>query len=322
MKSKIIFCLKVAFAVVLIYVVVKSGALKLESLKDLCTPSTVAIGLVLVGINSWLLNWRWYWLLRARGFNVGLIETFRLYLIGLFFNYALPSSVGGDVVKAYYLARDQRDRRLDAALSVLIDRVLGLYSMILLALLSGLYDLRFVLEHKEIKVMMSLTSLLFLAMSASFVVGFSKRVAEFFRVPQILNLHPKLQFADKIFKAMQLFGEKKSVIFGSVFVSVIAQLITIAFFVFIGTALGVKNVPLAAYVFCVPLGLVATALPVAPAGVGVGQFAFLYLFQAYAPGSGEMGATAITAFQLTLLICALPGAYFYIRQKAPAHGLA
>ncbi|NJL25268.1 MAG: hypothetical protein HC902_08875, partial [Calothrix sp. SM1_5_4] len=43
---------------------------------------------------------------------------FSLYLIGIFFNFALPGSVGGDVVRGYYLVADHPERRMDSILSI------------------------------------------------------------------------------------------------------------------------------------------------------------------------------------------------------------
>lgn len=317
MKSKLLLLIKILVAVGLIYFVLQAGHLKLESLQALLTIPTIAVGLFLNGLNIWLLNWRWYWLLRSRSFPFHIIETFRLYLIGVFFNYALPGSVGGDVVKAYYLARVERSRRLDAALSVLLDRVLGLYSMLLLALAGVLWDLEFVLEHPQISVMVAISAILAVAMSMAFLIGFSDRFGRWLQVSKILGLHPKLEIFQRLFRAMQLYGERKWTIVISLSAGIAAQVVTIGFFVFVGVTLGFTDVPLTAYVVCIPLGFVATALPISPAGVGVGQIAFLYLFNSYHPGSGEMAATAITAFQLIQLVWGLLGAYYYVRQKAP-----
>lgn len=316
LKSKIKFALKIAVAAALIYFLLHTGLLKVDSLKELLNVQTVAVALLLVGINLVLLNWRWYWLLRSRGFSVTLGQTFALYLIGVFFNYALPSSVGGDVVKAYYLAREQKNRRVEAVLSVLIDRVLGLYSLLLLSLMSVAWDFQFVQANPQIRWMAMLCGLLTLIMSACLTIGFSSRIDRALRLTTTLRKIPKLHKIAELFEAMQLFGKQRSAILVSIVVSLVAQMFSIVFFAFIGSALG-ANISFPAYMFCVPLGFVAMALPVAPAGVGVGQVAFLFLFHAYAKSSGDVGASAITAFQLALLVWGLVGAIFYVRYKSP-----
>jgi uncharacterized membrane protein YbhN (UPF0104 family) len=73
-------------------------------------------------------TWRW----RMFALPVGLGGSFRSYLsyyfVGMFFNLVLPTSVGGDVVRAWYLAHREgggKGRRMPAVLSVLADRVSG-----------------------------------------------------------------------------------------------------------------------------------------------------------------------------------------------------
>ena len=63
-------------------------------------------GALAVYLGSMLLvAWRWQLLLRADGVRVSLLRLTRYYLIGFFFNNFLPSSIGGDVARVMYAAR-------------------------------------------------------------------------------------------------------------------------------------------------------------------------------------------------------------------------
>lgn len=317
LRARASFLIKIGVAIALIVFVARGGFLKLSTLKDLLTVQDCVIGFVLLGINLWVLNWRWCFLLRSRGFKVGLWHTFSLYLIGIFFNHALPSSVGGDVVKAYYIAQEQASRRMEAVLSVLIDRLLGLYSMLILSLVGVLFDFSFAQTHRDIQAMALLCAALVLAMTIAFWIGFSKTVDQWIGLTAFLRKYHRLHFVARLFEAMHVFGERRMTIFISIAVSAGAQLMAIGFFILVAFALGVTGIGLPAFLFCVPLGFVATALPIAPAGVGVGQVAFLFLFEAYAPGKGDLGAAGITAFQLCTLMWGLVGSGFYLRYKRP-----
>jgi glycosyltransferase 2 family protein len=68
--------------------------------------------------------WRWRLLLAEAGVRVPLLLTVRQYFIGTFLNNFLPSTVGGDVGKVYFLGRDHGYRVVMA--SVVLDRMLGL----------------------------------------------------------------------------------------------------------------------------------------------------------------------------------------------------
>ncbi|HXG12936.1 MAG TPA: lysylphosphatidylglycerol synthase transmembrane domain-containing protein [Gemmataceae bacterium] len=88
--------------------------------------------LALYGLTQVLSSWRWQMLARPLGFNPPLRHLVGFYFIGMFFNLVLPTSVGGDVVRAWYLDGGS-GRRSAALLSVLLDRASGLMLLLLLA---------------------------------------------------------------------------------------------------------------------------------------------------------------------------------------------
>jgi uncharacterized membrane protein YbhN (UPF0104 family) len=79
--------------------------------------------------------------------------------------------------------------------------------------------------------------------------------------------------------------------------------------------MNLPDIPFAAYFFVVPLGFIATAVPISPAGVGVGQMAFLFLFNTYLGYKTSLGPTAITILQVLQFVFGLVGAWFFIRRK-------
>jgi uncharacterized membrane protein YbhN (UPF0104 family) len=80
---------------------------------------------------------RWRALARPLGFAQPLSSFTSWYFVGTFFNLVLPTSVGGDVVRAWYLGRNS-SRGPDAVLSVFADRLNGLYVLVALAALAAL----------------------------------------------------------------------------------------------------------------------------------------------------------------------------------------
>ncbi|NJM09669.1 MAG: flippase-like domain-containing protein, partial [Bdellovibrionaceae bacterium] len=159
---------------------VKSGYLDPKDVWALMTLPNVLLALTLVGLNTFVAAWRWIILLQARGFHVPLSYGFSLYLIGIFFNHALPGSVGGDVVRGYYLVSDYPGRRMDAVLSIIIDRILGLYSFFILTLIAVAWDYEFVSTHEKIRWVALSSLLIFLGMTAFFIVAFSQRLSKLF----------------------------------------------------------------------------------------------------------------------------------------------
>lgn len=92
---------------------------------------------MVVGSASVLLTFvRWFILVRAQGLPFTWHNALRLGLIGFYLNIFLPGSVGGDLVKAAFLAREQ-SRRTVAVATVIIDRVIGLVGLVWLTALVG-----------------------------------------------------------------------------------------------------------------------------------------------------------------------------------------
>ena len=84
-----------------------------------------AIGQVIVAL-------RWWLLLRSQAIFIKFSAAVRLHFLGLFYNNFLPSSVGGDLVRAWYVTH-HTDKGFEAALSVFVDRVIGLVSTLIIA---------------------------------------------------------------------------------------------------------------------------------------------------------------------------------------------
>jgi uncharacterized protein (TIRG00374 family) len=124
MKRRVLIAVQIAGTIVLAGVLFRrfdwsAFAGVLRSL----TPSFYIGSLIAVGLGQMLFAWRWRVVLRAIGVIVPAADVLRQYLIGMFFSNLLPTAVGGDAVKVYYLGRSAG--YAEAGASVLVDRILG-----------------------------------------------------------------------------------------------------------------------------------------------------------------------------------------------------
>lgn len=79
-----------------------------------------------------ILALRWWLFMRAWDIHIAPMSAIKLTFLGLYFNNFLPGSVGGDVVRAWYVAKHTH-KRMPAIVSVIVDRVLALFGTILMA---------------------------------------------------------------------------------------------------------------------------------------------------------------------------------------------
>lgn len=99
--------------------------------------SWLLIGLAIAGLVYPLQTTRWWLLMRCRGIEATWWRTLRLVMAGAFCNFLLPGTEGGDVVKAWGVAAGS-GRRIEAVMSVVVDRITGITGLILLAAIAGL----------------------------------------------------------------------------------------------------------------------------------------------------------------------------------------
>jgi len=76
---------------------------------------------------------RWHLFVRLLGMQVSFRRLLALYLVAIFFNNFLPTSFGGDVVRAYGLARDS-GAAVSATSTVLADRLSGMLALVVVTL--------------------------------------------------------------------------------------------------------------------------------------------------------------------------------------------
>src|SRR5207253_6687591 len=93
----------------------------------------IIFGWLCYGAVEVLATVRWQMLLRIQGITLNWLRTLGIVMIGLFFNMFLPGLVGGDAVRLYFVFQCVPGRKMRATLSVVMDRFLGLFSILFLA---------------------------------------------------------------------------------------------------------------------------------------------------------------------------------------------
>jgi glycosyltransferase 2 family protein len=315
LKQALILTLKTALAVALIVWLIRNGSLDLNLISQLITPARVAVLVLLVGLQIFINNYRWQLLLQAQGLSLRTSATFPLSLIGMFFNYAMPGGVGGDVVKGFYLIQDHPNYRSAAIISIFMDRMTGFFIMIMTAAFALIWKWETVLQSDALTSLA--TGVLFVAtgFASFFAFALSRRIQNFKLVRIVFEKVPLGRKIERVYVRLHSFRNHMPSVWKAFGLSFIAQFGTIIAVSYIGKWVGITQLSLGDYMFLVPLGTVATALPISPAGIGVGQTAFYFLFNSALGFKSPLGPIAITALQISQFIWGIVGAFFYLRRK-------
>lgn len=134
MRKTIINLLKVLVTAVALYLVLQQIDFR-QIWQTLQTADLlyVLLAFVLFNISMVVRAFRWRALLQGVGSETPVLRLVELYFVGNFFNIALPSGFGGDVVRVVEAARDVPT---DVATgTVLLDRLVGLIVLFIVAVL-------------------------------------------------------------------------------------------------------------------------------------------------------------------------------------------
>ncbi len=219
---------------------------------------------------------RWQILSGSLGINIVFPYFFKLHFLGMFCNNLLPS-MGGDVVKAFYLAK-QGQKKHESLLSVILDRYVGLLVMLFMASLAALS-----LPSDDFNRNLKLATWgILLAFISGGVVTlfFSELVAKLLeKYHTILEKYKKEHWPAKIRELSQLTKDfvKNYYTFGSsLLLSVISQCFAILAVQQLSLSVG-ANVSASTVFVVVPIVLLISALPISPGGLGTREVAFVYL---------------------------------------------
>ncbi len=308
--------LKIVFVGGLLYFLTRKGFISVQDTRRAFSQrSFIAAALGAYCVSVLLGVIRWQILLRAQGIRLKFMRVFQLTMVGNFFNIALPGAVSGDFVKAFYVGKEVQGLRARAFGSILFDRVSGLSALVLVSAGAILLGFKSFVGSEMLNGIR-----FFVSVSAVCVVVF---YAYLFLVKEhhdpLLWLFKKIQgrvaaagALTRVYEGLRHYHNHRLAVIQVVVISVAIQLLVgWAAYQFV-QAFGVEGHLLSIYVI-VPLGLLITAIPVLPAGVGTGHAAFLYLFKLI---GSDRGADIFSLVALSNILIGALGGLVYLRFRS------
>jgi glycosyltransferase 2 family protein len=258
---------------------------------------------------------RWQLLARPLGFDHRFRRYAGIYYVGMLFNLILPTSVGGDVVRAWYLDGGQ-GRKMTALLCVLVDRATGLVVLIAMACCATLVQL----DSLPTWVLVSVWSVAAAAAGGLIVLPWLGRLAE--RIgPAQRNARngPRgwrywakrlASIPAGILDALRRYRGRERLVGVTCLLSLVIMAVNVVVVWMLGRSLGAQ-VPGAYYWVAVPVVTLLTLVPISVNGMGVREAGLgLLLAETGAPIS--LGVTiAVLLFGL-YLAAGLVGAVVYL----------
>lgn len=267
---------------------------------------------------------KWFILLRAQGIPVPLRALTNYTFVGFFFNNFLPANVGGDVMRGFGLAR-YTERSAEAAVSVVVDRVIGLLAFMFTAVIAALIAVNVMPAQSaagsgrntlaEHLIQIEIVAVLGMAVIvAGLAVMLSHRLRQLLgKIFTIKLLAPLAPLYQRISDAFGAYRYQYRALLAAFGVGVATVLLTGLVDIAIVAGLNGHIPPLYIFLFN-PIIAVALIAPVSIGGLGTGSVLYVYFY-------GLVGVPETLAFALSLIKQAviytgsLPGGLLWLRSR-------
>jgi uncharacterized protein (TIRG00374 family) len=254
------------------------------------------LGLVLAGLmlSTSIIGVRWWFLLRIQEIYIRLIEAMKLTFLGQFYNTVVPGTVGGDMVKAYYIAT-HTPKKAGALLSIFVDRVLGFAELALLAAVM----LAIVWAGGLAPVSQLRRAAFFVVIFLAAIIGallflLSPWVRRLFRLQKIYQRLPIARHIAAAGDAADLYRRRIGGLLKAILMTVGSQVLWICCVGLLGYSLKL-DIPFYNFLVFVPVIYMCAAFIPSPGGVGVLEGAYVFFLSTPSCTASEILALALLA---------------------------
>lgn len=269
---------------------------------------------------------KWHVLLKAQGLPVPLVALVNYTFVGFFFNNFLPANVGGDVIRGFGLAR-YTERSADAAVSVVVDRIIGLMGYMVSAVVAALIVVGIVSRTGELGGVPASDTLVqnlaqvelvaiigTLAIVGGFAVMLSHRLRQLIgRIFEIRFLKPLAPIYQQLSDAFGAYRTQYRALLVAFLLAVANIILTSLVDIAIVAGLHGTIPPLYIFLFN-PIIAVILIAPVSIGGLGTMSLLYVYFY-------GLVGVPETLAFALSLIkqlviyLGSLPGGILWLRRR-------
>jgi uncharacterized protein (TIRG00374 family) len=307
MKAKLSVLVKTAVTVLLFYLLFRKidfhdfgTALKNARLGFLFASFAI------LWLAHYICIFRWRLLMRPLLPVFSLTRLFQIYCIGLFFNLAFPTAVGGDVVKMYYAGKPSRLYAQSFA-ATFLDRDSGMLAMMIIACI-GTFMMPSMSSRLPVSLIVWASFGAFVV--ANIVIFMPALHRLFMRLLHRLRLSKIAARIDAISSAFQVMAKHPRILFDSLLISLINQLLVcwISWIAALGLNIHASFLYFAVFI---PVITLITMVPISLSGMGLREYAFVALFSAIGvPPPAGLALALLTSAMI--LLSAVPGGIVYL----------
>ncbi len=258
---------------------------------------------------------RWRVLLKGYGYTLSIGTLYGFYLIGMFFNNFLPSSIGGDIMRIYKVIEATEDRTAGFA-SVVLERIMGIAATLVLAIWALFYVSQ---QFHDVRLLISASVLLLLIILFFAVLLHDRSFQLIFRLFDKFTVFKIGEKFNKLFEAVRVFKSNRSVLGWTFLLSLLSQSFIVFMNFFLSKAFSIP-VDLGYLFMVVPVTFVITMLP-SINGLGIRDLGFVSLLGQIGIGTAEALSLSFMNVIVPMVISITGGILFMIQKRKEKAGM-
>ncbi|TWU47269.1 hypothetical protein Poly51_50680 [Rubripirellula tenax] len=257
---------------------------------------------------------RWCVLVRCQGIELSMLEAFRLGSIGYLLSFVSAGSVGGDLFKAIFLAKRRPGKRVAAVASVFVDRGSGMYGLLLLVAAGLLFSnppaaAESAIDLPKIKIATAVLIAVGTTVLAVLILGGRS-------IDRLISWGSTLPVIGPVVKTigppLRMFHHHPFAFGLSILMSLGVQGMLVISMYLVARGMYASPPTLADHFVIVPIGMLASALPITPAGMGVLELVVETLYRSVPAIPTEASGTLVAlVFEIVKVVMAVIGTVFY-----------
>jgi uncharacterized protein (TIRG00374 family) len=276
-------------------------------------PLGILLAIVIFVIALFIMALRWKILTKSQNINSSSWQLFKYYLIGLFFNNFLPTSIGGDLARAFYLAKDSGSRSASIG-TVFLERLIGLLATLSLAFFSLFWLMRYFHTNRIIYIIIMVIFVIALFLASIM----SRRIYR--RFNYLLTLITFYDIGERLIKVLDtlhFYRDKKMILFIAYIYSLLSQFTIIVMNYVLVLTLGLQNVSFGYLILVVPVTFVIGLLP-SINGIGVRDTGYLLLLSRQGLATSQVLSLSLTVTIIPIFISLFGGLFFILNRQKTA----
>ena len=240
-------------------------------------PEAFALSLACMGATLLLGLIRWRQVLRVHGLELSFARAAEISLVAHFFNSFLLGSAGGDLMKAYYAARETHHLKAEAVGTVFVDRIIGLFALLVFTMGAMAANLPLLAEDALFQKLAVVITAMFVGCTLVLVLALRGGVSK--GLPQArawLRKLPKGDFLERLRESCKPFGRDRAFLVKSFLTSLLLCVVCV---LHVQTLVWGLDLPISLRHLSavVPMITCIVVLPLTPSGLGVRENLFVLM---------------------------------------------